>query len=51
MKLVVLKSNYGDQRYFNFYLMDNGRCLSANWSKKFKTTDEIDSMLFEGEGN
>lgn len=42
MKLVVLKSDYGHERYFNYYIMDNGKCLDAKWSRRFQTTDELE---------
>lgn len=42
MKLVTLHTDYGSQRYFQFYIMDNGKCLSANWSKRFTTSDELE---------
>jgi hypothetical protein len=42
MKLVVLPADYGTERYFVFYLMDNGKCLTARWSKKFTTNDTIE---------
>lgn len=42
MKLVVLKSDYGTERYFNYYLIENGKLLDAKWSRKFKTTDDIE---------
>lgn len=41
MKLVVLSSDYGHDRYFTYYLMDHGKCLDAKWSKKFSTNDLI----------
>ena len=43
MKLVVIPSDYGTDRYFVFYIMDKGKCLTARWSKKFKTTDTLAS--------
>ena len=43
MKLVVLHNDYGTERYFVFYLMENGKCLTARWSKKFKTSDTIEN--------
>jgi len=50
MKLVVLHTDYGSQRYFQYYLMDNGRCLDARWSKRFTTEDEITSHNFSSGG-
>ena len=42
MKLVVLTSDYGSERYFVFYIMENGKCLTARWSKKFNTKDTLE---------
>jgi len=44
MRLVVLHSDYGSERYFNFYLMENGKCLDAKWSKRFTTKDTISEI-------
>ena len=41
MKLVVLYTDYGSQRYFQYYIMENGKCLDAKWSKQFTTNDKI----------
>ena len=41
MKLVVLHTDYGSQRYFHYYIMDNGKCLDAKWSKQFTTNDRL----------
>lgn len=40
MKLIVLHSDYGSQRYFQFYLKDGDR-YHCKWSDKFTTKDEI----------
>lgn len=39
MKLVILHTDYGIKRYFQYYIMENGKCLDAKWSKKFKKGD------------
>lgn len=41
MKLVVLHSDYGKQRYFNYYIMDKGKCLDAKWSGLFSIENNI----------
>jgi len=46
MKLVVLHSDYGTQRYFQYYLIDDGKILDAKWSKQFTTKDEITDFTF-----
>ena len=43
MKLVVIPTDYGTERYFVFYIMDKGKCLTARWSKKFERTDTLDN--------
>jgi len=41
-KLVVLHQDYGTEKYFTFYIMEYGKCLTARWSAKFKTTDKVE---------
>lgn len=40
MKLIVLHTDYGTQRYFQFYLKD-GHTFHCVWSKQFSTKDEV----------
>ena len=42
MKLAVLHTDYGKQRYYQYYVMENGKCLSASWSKQFNRLDNLE---------
>ncbi len=47
MKLIVLHSDYGKDRYFQFYLKD-GNSYHCKWSKKFNTSNDIDDYVIQG---
>lgn len=38
----MLNHRYGKEKYFVFYIMENGICLTARWSKKFKKSDKVE---------
>ena len=45
LRLFIDYSDYGTQRFFVFYLIDeNNKIVHANWSKQFSTNDVIERV-------